>query len=131
MKIIKAKGKTAIAKAARHLMQGGVVIYPTETSYGIGALVSSMDGLEEVLRLKGSRKREAFLVLVSGIRMARRYAELGPIGGAIAKTYWPGPITIIAPLKKRVCPHVINKKNEIAVRHSSNEFATKLAIIIL
>ena len=126
MEIISVKNRNAIKKAVRHLKDGGIIIYPTETSYGIGARVTDATALRDVLHLKDSKKREAFLVLVNGIQMAKKYVHLGKVGSALAKEYWPGPLTIIAPLKKRVCPQVSNAKNEMALRYSENKIATRI-----
>lgn len=126
MEVIKVTTRNAVKKAVRHLKEGGIIVYPTETSYGIGARITDAKALKGILSLKGSNKREAFLVLVSGIPMARKFVDLGKVGRALAKEYWPGPLTIIAPLRKRVCPQIVNKKNEMAVRYSENKIATKI-----
>lgn len=126
MQVINVKKREAIKKAVRHLKEGGIIIYPTETSYGIGARITEAKALKSILTLKGSKKREAFLVLVSGLSMARKFVDMGKVGSVLAKEYWPGPLTIIAPLKKRVCPQVVNSKNEMAVRFSENKVATNI-----
>ena len=130
MKILKAGDRNVIQKMVHHLKEGGIIIYPTETSYGIGARISDASALNEIIALKGGKKRDALLVLVSGTTMAKRFVKLGLVGRALAKEYWPGPLTIIAALQKRVCPQVSNKNNEMAVRFSSNHLATKIVSVL-
>lgn len=125
MVIIKATRKDSVEKAVRHLREGGIIIYPTETSYGIGALTDNRPALEKIKAIKG-RRTKPFLILVSSMHMANRYALLGPLGSVLAKEYWPGPLTIIAEMKKKFPEPYFNKKKGIAIRFTTNTFSIDL-----
>lgn len=126
MEIIKATNKQAVAKTVRHLKEGGICIYPTETSYGIGAAVDEYVSLEGIRALKGRPTGKFFIALVSGIPMAQKYVELGPLGTALAKAYWPGPLTIVAPPKKKGVAQYLASTQGVAMRHSNNRFASQV-----
>lgn len=84
--------------AAQALLNGEIVIFPTETVYGIAADAMNDDAIEHLKSLKHRADNKPFPVMVSSIEMAETLADLG---GAkeIAKDYWPGPLTLVLPAK--------------------------------
>jgi len=88
--------KKAIAAAARILKRGGLVAFPTETVYGVGARV--FDG-KAVSRLRGIKKRpegRPFTAHISDMRQMKMLkAEISAIPARLMKRFWPGPLTIV------------------------------------
>jgi len=93
----------AVAAAARCLAAGGLVAFPTETVYGLGA--DARQG-QAVARLYAAKGRPAFNPLIAHVSdhaAARRLAVFGPAAERLAEAFWPGPLTLVLP-RRRDCP---------------------------
>lgn len=84
--------------AAQALLNGGAVIFPTETVYGIAADAIDDAATEHLASLKHRPENKPFPVMVRDLAMAETLAELGA-AREIAKDYWPGPLTLVLPAK--------------------------------
>ncbi len=85
-----------VESAARLVLEGQVVAYPTETVYGLGADAGSAAALRRLYALKGRDAARRASVLVSGIEeLARRVPELPPAARRLAEQHWPGPLTLV------------------------------------
>ncbi len=89
-----------IAEAARILRDGGLVAFPTETVYGLGADATNGEAVAAIFAAKGRPLFNPLIVHVSGIEEARRHVELSPRAQALAEKFWPGPLTLVLPRKK-------------------------------
>jgi len=93
----------AIAEAARRLAAGGLVAFPTETVYGLGA--DATDGAA-IARLYAAKGRPAFNPLIAHVASAaaaRKLARFDAAGARLADAFWPGPLTLVLP-KAAQCP---------------------------
>ena len=88
-----------IAEAARLVLAGEPVAVPTETVYGLAADATNSRAVARIYEAKGRPSFNPLIVHVKNIDEARRIAELGPRVGALAEAHWPGPLTIVAPLR--------------------------------
>lgn len=88
-----------IAEAARLVLAGEPVAVPTETVYGLAADASNARAVARIYEAKGRPSFNPLIVHVKNIDEARRIAELGPRVSALAEAHWPGPLTIVAPLR--------------------------------
>jgi L-threonylcarbamoyladenylate synthase len=113
-----------VARAAEILQAGGVIAYPTETLYGLGALAGNARAVERLRKIKG--KAEPMLVLVSGVAMAKRYAVLDRRAQKIARKFWPGPLTLILKSKTDMLLTARGGSRGIGLRASSDPFAMAL-----
>jgi L-threonylcarbamoyladenylate synthase len=87
--------EAAVAEAARCLREGGLVAFPTETVYGLGADASNAGA---IARLYEAKRRPAFNPLiahVSDLAAARRIARFGAQATQLAEAFWPGPLTLV------------------------------------
>lgn len=103
-----ATGPTAfIDRAAAALRLGGLVAFPTETVYGLGADALNPLAVAAVFALKGRPAHNPLIVHVTGPDMARQLAaEWPPWADTLARAFWPGPLTIVLPASPRV-PHAV------------------------
>lgn len=92
-------GDEAIAEAARLILGGEPVAVPTETVYGLAADATNAKAVARIYDAKGRPSFNPLIVHVFGFAEARRIAELGPLSLELARKHWPGPLTIVAPLK--------------------------------
>lgn len=81
--------------ACRVLAEGGVVLYPTDTVYGLGADATSERAVETVRRIKGRERSKPILALVSDMAMLAAYARLTPRAFVLAQAFLPGPLTLV------------------------------------
>lgn len=111
------------------LEKGGVIIYPTDTIYGLGCSILQPKAIEKVCRIKGIPPEKARLTfIVHNLSDLSRYAR--PISTAVyrlLKTHLPGPYTFILPASREVPRMLKNKKDTIGLRIPDNPIA--LAII--
>ena len=112
--------KSEISKAVSILKSGGVIVYPTETSYGLGCDATNEKAARKVFLIKKRTKTKKLPVIVSSIAMAKRYARIKKNQEKLLKKKYT---TIIFPMKKPVAL----RKNTVALRISSNVIARKLA----
>ncbi|MCL4354985.1 MAG: threonylcarbamoyl-AMP synthase [Nitrososphaerota archaeon] len=104
----------AISRAAETVMRGGLVVYPTDTVYGLGCDPFNEEAVRRLFSAKG-RGAKAVPVLCSSREKAADLVDLGPRGGELARRYWPGALTIVAPLKMRV-PDMLSQGPHLGVR---------------
>lgn len=88
--------EAAISTAARILRAGGLVAFPTETVYGLGANALDADAVARIFAVKGRPRTSPLIVHVASIEMAQSLVEIWPETAArLAKKFWPGPLTLV------------------------------------
>jgi L-threonylcarbamoyladenylate synthase len=93
----------AIAQAAAVLRSGGLVAFPTETVYGLGADATSGRAVAAIFTAKDRPRFNPLIVHVASLEAAAALGDLGGIGRELAGRFWPGPLTLV--LRKRPgCP---------------------------
>lgn len=89
-------GPEAIAAGVRELAAGGLVAFPTETVYGLGADAFGPEAVRAVFAFKGRPSGNPLIVHVSGVEMARRVvADWTDDADTLARAFWPGPLTLV------------------------------------
>ncbi len=96
-------GPAATAAAARILGQGGLVAFPTETVYGLGADASNAAAIAHLYQAKGRPAFNPLIAHVSDLTAARRIARFDSVATRLAEAFWPGPLTLVLP-KTENCP---------------------------
>jgi L-threonylcarbamoyladenylate synthase len=92
--------RTEIEQAARIVREGGLVVFPTETVYGLGANALDASAVRKIYALKGRPATSPLIVHVASIEQARELAaEWLPEAERLARQYWPGPLTLVVPKK--------------------------------
>lgn len=95
-----------IQKAVDVLKQGGIIVYPTETSYGLGGIAFNARVEEKIYKIKERQREKILPVIAESFLMAERFFVLEGIARELAEKYWPGPLTILL-FKKETA---VNKK---------------------
>jgi len=125
MKIIKAD-EEGIKIAAETMRNGGVVIYPTETVYGIGCIPSDPDASKRICEIKG-RAENPLPLVCSDVEMARKVVQFNVTAEKLAEAFWPGPLMFILPSKVVYPMWVTHGKNTLGLRVPGAEVTRKLA----
>lgn len=117
----------ALDRAARVLAAGGVVAFPTETFYGLGAAALDGAAVRRVFALKGRPESRPVLVLVDSVAMVERLAAAVPGAAcALMARHWPGPLTLVLAARPEVPGEVTAGTGTVGVRLSSHPVATGL-----
>lgn len=124
--VIRAEDPGSPERAAGVLGKGGVIVYPTETLYGIGALVTSGAALERIFEIKGRPKDMPIPVLVRDLEMLGSIAETTPAAERLAGKFWPGALTIILKVSGELNPIITSGSGKVAVRISAHPFVNRL-----
>jgi L-threonylcarbamoyladenylate synthase len=111
----------AIASCALVVENGGVLIYPTDTIYGIGCDPCNDLAVKRIFTIKGRNEKKPLPVLTYSMQDAERIVSLGRTGRTLAERYWPGALTIVAPIiDRRISPRVMGGSSKLAVRVPAN-----------
>ena len=116
-----------IELAAKCLKNGGTVVFPTETVYGLGADAFNPDAIEKIYIAKGRPSDNPLIVHISDISDVSFLARsITPNAKILMEIFWPGPLTLIFKKKDNVPDKVTAGLDTVAVRYPSNETARKL-----
>jgi L-threonylcarbamoyladenylate synthase len=125
MQIMKTQDQNAINAACAALSQGELVIYPTETCYGIAADATNQAAVTQLLAYKGDRHRQV-AVAVENRERAEQYVELNAIANNLYTHFLPGPITVISQSKHMVDKRLESAEGTLGIRIPEHNFALKL-----
>ena len=90
---------TGLARAAALLAGGGIVAFPTETVYGLGADARNGAAVAAVYAAKGRPVFNPLIVHVADLAAVRALCEVSPLAEAVAGAFWPGPLTLVLPMR--------------------------------
>src|ERR1700687_1356383 len=93
-------GEAAVATAVRCLAEGGLVAFPTETVYGLGADATNPAAIARLYQAKGRPSFNPLIAHVNDLRAGMRIAHLNATAIALANAFWPGPLTLVLPKTK-------------------------------
>jgi L-threonylcarbamoyladenylate synthase len=123
----RAADNDAITRAARILAAGGLVVYPTETLYGLGADAGHARALQRLVELKGREAGKPIAVLISDAAMLQDLVtEIPAAAEALMRRFWPGALTIVLRARPCVSPLLTGGSGGLGVRVSSHPVATAL-----
>jgi L-threonylcarbamoyladenylate synthase len=115
--------RIAVMRASELLRSGGVVALPTETVYGLAANALDARAVQQIFDLKGRPAKNPVIVHVAGLEMARRCtAHWPPLADALARAFWPGPLTLVLPRAKDIPDAVTAGGSTVGVRWPSHPF---------
>lgn len=106
----------AMARAVECLESGGIVCFPTDTTYGLAVDPFNEPAVEALFGLKGRPADKPILLLVDSLAMIETVAVLPAGFDAFARRFWPGPITTILPARERLSPRLTAGTGTIGVR---------------
>jgi L-threonylcarbamoyladenylate synthase len=116
-----------IEQAADILKRGGLVAFPTETVYGLGADARNADAIKKIFAVKGRPATNPLIVHVSGVAMAKLYSARWPhTARVLAQAFWPGPLTLVLPKVKEIVPEATAGLDSVALRMPDHSVAIDL-----
>jgi tRNA threonylcarbamoyl adenosine modification protein (Sua5/YciO/YrdC/YwlC family) len=126
MKKININQGDCVEEVVKVLEEGGIVMHPTETCYGLAVDVLNKEGLEKLYRVKGREAHKPVSILVDGLGMAEEYGIFSEKALELARKYWPGALSLVVP-RKRVLPEFFNEGEDfVSIRCSSDAFCKNM-----
>jgi len=120
-------GESALQVAAEALRKGLLVVHPTETFYGLGALYSNEKSLMNLFRIKSRDLSKPLLLLIKDIAAIQHIAPNIPDElFHLADTFWPGPLTLLIRSSPHLSPLLAGPDRKIGCRMTSNAIAQRL-----
>ncbi len=116
LKLKKALKPKIIQKTIDILKKGELIIYPTETCYGLGADATNPKAVKRVLEFKGERQGKPILVAVANRQMAQKYVYINEIAENLYKNFLPGPIAVVSKSKGKVAPGIESPAKTLGIR---------------
>ena len=116
----------ALARAAAVLREGGLVAFPTETFYGLGAAACDASAVHRVFSVKARDPGKPLLVLVDSVAMAERVAVVTPRARELMARHWPGALTLVLRARPEVPTELTSGTGTIGVRLSPHPVAHAL-----
>lgn len=110
---------------------GGLIVYPTETLYGIGADATNPVALRKIPGVKRRTDRKPILVIVDSVEMMMPLVEdIPPVARLLMESLWPGPLTLVFSASKRVAPELTQGTGTIGIRIPSSRLCLRLTYLL-
>jgi tRNA threonylcarbamoyl adenosine modification protein (Sua5/YciO/YrdC/YwlC family) len=117
-----------LGEAVRWVRGGGLLAYPTETVWGLGADAGSEEAVQRLRGWKGRSERAPISILVENAHMLEALGfEVGAGARRLASEFWPGPLTLVLPCRRRFASGVARDDGAVGVRCSLHPLAAALA----
>jgi L-threonylcarbamoyladenylate synthase len=120
-----------VARAARVVLAGGVIAYPTEAVFGLGCLPENRAAVERVLAIKRRSWRKGLLLIGAELAQLERFVVL-PTGRRSSEILasWPGPVTWVLPARPRAPRWISGGRDSVAVRLTDHPLARELCLSV-
>lgn len=115
-----------LSAACEVLRGGGVVAFPTDTVYGVGASLADQAAVDRLFDIKGREHTQAIAVLVSGVDQATELADLGPDGRRLALRFWPGALTLVVARRPALTADLGGDNSTIGLRCPDHEMVREM-----
>ena len=115
-----------IKKVVEIFKNGGVIVFPTDTVYGIGCDPYNENAVKKIYEIKSRDKIKSLPVLAYSIDIVKQIVMIDKLTEKIVEKYWPGPLTLILKLKDQKLKKSLNLEEKIAIRIPNSECTLKL-----
>ena len=128
VKITENNLKVVLQKAVEILKKGGIIAYPTETFYGLGAKYDNEDSLKKLYELKKRPEEKPMpLIIGTGEILPMIAASVNTSASALMDKFWPGPLTLLLNAKEGLSNYLTANTGKVAVRIPGESIALHLA----
>lgn len=118
--------KRLLKLAADVLRQGGVIVYPTDTTYGLGCTLSNRQGVERIIQLKRLPANHLFSILCADLSDISRYARVDNANYRILKSHLPGPYTFVLEASREVPKGILPRRKTLGLRIPNHPICLEL-----
>lgn len=118
--------KDEVARALKVIQEGGIILYPTDTIWGIGCDASNTEAVEKIFKLKQRDEAKSLIILLDTENKLESYvAEVNPLAYELIE-YAENPLTLVMPGAKNISPALIASDGSIGIRVSRHPFCQQL-----
>jgi len=115
-----------ISRVVKCLQDGGIIAYPTDTTYGIGCSIFNKKGIERIYLLKQRERKKPFSFICSSLSEVSRYAQVGNGAFKILKRYLPGPYTFVLEATREVPDLLLTRQKTVGIRIPDNRICLEI-----
>jgi len=115
-----------LMKSVEVLEKGGVILYPTDTVYGLGADATNAEAVAKIKKIKGRSDAKSFLVMLPSVSALEVYGEVNSTARALAKKFLPGPLALIVQSKSDMLVAVQSEEGSVGFRVPNSSFCLAL-----
>ena len=115
-----------IEQALKILIQGGIILYPTDTIWGVGCDATNSSAVEKIFRIKSRSENKSLIILVNNEEMVRRYTRNVPEIAFELTEIADKPLTIIYPEGKNLATGICSEDGSVGIRICHDEFCNEL-----
>jgi L-threonylcarbamoyladenylate synthase len=126
IKLNESNYRETLKRAIAVLRQGGLVVYPTETCYGVGVDATNQKAVGGLLQYKPKQKHRPISIAVSGKAMAAKYVHINKVASNVYDNFLPGPITVVSKGKQKLAVGVESSRGTQGVRVPDYKFVLDL-----
>ena len=120
-----------INQAANIIKNGGLIAYPTETVYGLGADPYNAEAIQKIFTAKGRAEDKGIILLIRGVDdLSTLVHTVSPTAQILIEVFWPGPLTLVFRANRDLSPALLGGRDTIALRHSSSSVASRLLFVL-
>ncbi len=119
--------KNAISEAVEVLLAGGLVVYPTDTSYGLTCDPRNRDAFEKLFDVKQRSRSIGLPLLFADAKQCEEYHDFRGLEFAITRLFWPGVLTLIVSVKDSVPEYLSGSRGSLAIRVPNHEIPRGIA----
>lgn len=128
MKFLSLEQPRALEQAIATIQRGGVIAFPTDTVYGLGASLGHPEALARIFEIKArDHQRTLPVLLASPAELSKITHSVSPVLRAMAQSFWPGPLTIALPALDTLPAAVVASDNTVGVRVPDHSVALTIA----
>jgi len=120
--------KNELLIASKFLKSGGVIAFPTETVYGIGALLSEPKAIRKIYKIKKRPRSKPLQILIASMKQALELGIFNQKALKLAKNEWPGPLTLVVHKTNRVPKLITGGTNKVGLRMPAHRTVLDLII---
>lgn len=119
--------EAAVTEAAGILRRGGIIVYPTDTQYGLGTRYDQEEAIGKIFKIKARDAGKPVPVLIGSAEEAGSLvSEITPLADFLIRKFWPGPLTIVFRASDTVSPRLTGKEGKIGLRYPASPFVNRL-----
>ncbi len=116
-----------LQKARKFILEGKLVVFPTDTVYGLAADPFNEDAVLNLIKAKQRDPSKGFPILIANLDLAKLLVEFSPTALKLAKRFWPGALTLVLPLRKALPNVVTGFRTSLGIRIPNHPIAQQLA----
>jgi L-threonylcarbamoyladenylate synthase len=120
---------SVIRKARKEILGGQLVVFPTDTVYGLAADPFNERAVMDLINAKKRDSGKGFPILVANLKIAEELVVFSPLAKFIASKFWPGALTLVLPIKKPLSNLVTGYRQTLGIRIPNHPVAQQLAEI--